>query len=120
MNILTFFFFILLFIHFEDFIPSLLQPTRLVSPDSLLKLRCGNCFEVATLLCSLLIANRYGAMIVSGYASREVTKNDQKRVICPNIPMKSSQQPAKVYLNQLFLHLITTCIIHNFFNSFFP
>lgn len=72
------------------------QPPRIVSPDTLLKRRLGNSFEMATLLCSLLIGNRYGAMVVSGYASREVTQNDQKRVICPNIPIRSSKQPVKV------------------------
>lgn len=78
------------------FISLSLQPPQLISPDTLLKLRSGNSFEMATLLCSLLIANRYGAMVVSGYASREVTNNDLKRVICPNIPIRSSKQPVKV------------------------
>lgn len=66
----------------------LFQPNRLISPDTLLKRRHGNCFEMATLLCSLLIGNRYAAMVVSGLASRQVTNNDQQRVACPSIPSR--------------------------------
>lgn len=72
------------------------QPPRLISPDTLLKRRTGNSFEMATLLCSLLIANRYGAMVVSGYASREVANNDLQRVTCPDIPIQSSQEQTQV------------------------
>lgn len=94
------------------------QPPRLVSPDTLLKRRMGNTFEMATLLCSLLIANRYGAMVVSGYASREITQNDQKRVICPNIPIRSSMQPAKVRKTCFCLNYISLfCIFNRFFLS---
>ncbi|XP_031633973.1 coiled-coil domain-containing protein lobo [Contarinia nasturtii] len=67
-------------------------PPRLVSPDTLLTLRSGNAFEMATLLCSLLIANRYGAMVVSGYASEVVTSCNQNRECCPNIPIRASKQ----------------------------
>lgn len=69
-----------------------LQPNRLVSPDTLLKRRHGNSFEMATLLCSLLIGNNYGACVVSGYATREVVNNDLKRVDCPHIPQSRSAQ----------------------------
>lgn len=69
-------------------------------------MRCGNSFEMATLLCSLLIANRYGAMVVSGYASREVTNQNQQRVICPNIPIRSSKQPKKVTNLLVFFDII--------------
>lgn len=68
---------------------------------------------MATLLCSLLIANRYGALVVSGYASREVTNNDKQRVVYPEIPERSSEQQSKVqtrfmrnfyFENQKFAH----------------
>lgn len=41
---------------------------------------------MATLLCSLLIGNSFPAYVVSGYATREVTNNDQRRVKCPIDP----------------------------------
>lgn len=61
-------------------------PTRLYSPEMVLKSRRGNSFEMATLLCSILIGFGFPAMVVSGYATREVTTNDQRRVKCPYIP----------------------------------
>lgn len=51
-----------------------------------LKSRKGNSFEMATLLASILIGFGFPAMVVSGYATREVTTNDQRRVKCPYIP----------------------------------
>lgn len=56
---------------------------------------------MAVLLCSLLIANRYGALVVSGYASREMANNDQQRVTCPELPVRSSHQQSKVHQPQL-------------------
>lgn len=41
---------------------------------------------MATLLCSFLIGFGFPALVVSGYATREVTTNNQKRVKCPYIP----------------------------------
>lgn len=74
------------FIEYEPLDPATTMPNRLISPDVLLKRRKGNSFEIATLLCSLLIGTGFSAYVVSGYASREVSQNDQRRVVCPNIP----------------------------------
>lgn len=63
-----------------------------MSPEMLLKRRKGNSFEMATLLCSLLTGTGFAAMIVSGYATREVTNNDQRRVECPYIPKPEEVQ----------------------------
>lgn len=52
----------------------------------MLRTRRGNSFEMATLLASMLIGSGYAACVVSGYATREVTLNDQRRVQCPFIP----------------------------------
>lgn len=74
------------FIEYEPLEPPTSMPSRLISPDVLLKRRKGNSFEIATLLCSLLIGAGFAAYVVAGYATREVSKNDQRRVVCPNIP----------------------------------
>lgn len=109
----------ILYVTKKGFICStLFQPPRLVSPDTLLRLRAGNCFEMATLLCSLLIANRYGALVVSGYASREVANNDQTRVTCPDIPIRSSRQPeVRMHVNncisRMNLNHLNLCYIHS-------
>lgn len=64
-----------------------MQPNRIISPDTLLRRRKGNSFEMATLLCSMLIGSGFRtAVVVSGYATREVANNDQRRVECPYIP----------------------------------
>lgn len=47
---------------------------------------------MATLLCSILIGFGFPAMVVSGYATREVTTNDQRRVKCPYIPEKKVEE----------------------------
>jgi hypothetical protein len=60
-----------------------LQPTRLLSPETVLKRRKGNSFEMATLLCSVLVGFGFPALVVSGYATREVTLDNQSRVVCP-------------------------------------
>lgn len=73
-------------IFMSHFFLSSSQPTRLYSPEMVLKSRTGNSFEMATLLCSILIGFGFPAMVVSGYATREVTTNDQRRVKCPYIP----------------------------------
>lgn len=60
---------------------------------------------MATLLCSLLIGSGYGAMVVSGYATREVVNNDQKRVDCPHIPTQialDQQKPLNVSHNMFY------------------
>lgn len=49
---------------------------------------------MATLLCSILIGFGFPAMVVSGYATREVTTNDQRRVKCPYIPEDVSEVEA--------------------------
>lgn len=64
-----------------------LQPRRLMSPDTLLTRRTGNSFEMATLLCCIMLGQGFrNVFVVSGYASREVVNNDQRRVVCPVVP----------------------------------
>lgn len=79
-------------------------PTRLLSPETVLKRRKGNCVEIATLLASLLVGNGFPACVVYGYATREVVNNDQRRVVCPFIPteeveddQKKPQEPRNKY-----------------------
>lgn len=64
----------------------------MISPGTLLKTRRGHCFEMATLLCSLLVGHGFDAYVVSGYASREVTQNNQFRVVCPEIARKLKER----------------------------
>ncbi|EDW33849.1 GL21935, partial [Drosophila persimilis] len=58
-------------------------PNRLISPDTLLRKRRGNSFEMATLLASMLIGAGHPALVVSGVAREEVVVNDQIGVSYP-------------------------------------
>lgn len=62
-----------------------LQPERLLSPETVMRTQCGSCFEMSTLLVSLLIGSGYDAYVVSGYATQEFCSNDLTRTNCPLI-----------------------------------
>ncbi|EDS38759.1 conserved hypothetical protein [Culex quinquefasciatus] len=68
------------------------EPRRLLSPDTVLRRRKANSFELATLLCSYLIGNGFAACVVSGYATREIVNNDQRRVACPYVPLVEEEE----------------------------
>uniref|UniRef100_A0A8D8X8R0 Dynein regulatory complex subunit 7 n=1 Tax=Cacopsylla melanoneura TaxID=428564 RepID=A0A8D8X8R0_9HEMI len=65
-------------------------PVRLRSPSTVFDSQAGHCFELSTLLVSLLLGANIDAYVVSGYATREVCLNDQCRVVCPLIPQTKS------------------------------
>ncbi|XP_030383025.1 coiled-coil domain-containing protein lobo [Scaptodrosophila lebanonensis] len=71
------------FIQYEPLEDEFNLPTRLISPDTLLRKRHGNSFEMATLLCSMLIGAGHPAMVVSGVAREETVLNDQQTVPYP-------------------------------------
>uniref|UniRef100_W8AYE9 Dynein regulatory complex subunit 7 n=1 Tax=Ceratitis capitata TaxID=7213 RepID=W8AYE9_CERCA len=71
------------FITYEPLEDLMKFPTRLISPASILRKRRGNCFELATLLCSMLIGAGCPAMVVSGVARAETVLNDQRNVPFP-------------------------------------
>jgi hypothetical protein len=54
---------------------------------------------MATLLCSVLIGLGFPALVVSGYATREVTMNDQRRVKCPFIPEQPVEEVVREELD---------------------
>lgn len=59
------------------------QPTRLISPDTLLRKRRGNSYEMATLLASMLIGAGHAAVVVSGVAREETVLNDLHNEVYP-------------------------------------
>uniref|UniRef100_A0A0A1WGW2 Dynein regulatory complex subunit 7 n=1 Tax=Zeugodacus cucurbitae TaxID=28588 RepID=A0A0A1WGW2_ZEUCU len=72
------------FIIYEPLEDMMKFPTRLTSPETTLRKRRGNSFEMATLLCSMLIGAGYPAMVVSGVARAETVSNDQRNVPYPH------------------------------------
>ncbi|CAF1062156.1 unnamed protein product [Adineta ricciae] len=71
-------------------------PKTLWSPTKILLDQRGNCFDYATLLCSLLIGAGYDAYVVSGYATREVCYMDTTRLPNPYMKKKEEKRPEKV------------------------
>ncbi|XP_070577144.1 dynein regulatory complex subunit 7-like [Ptychodera flava] len=78
------------YITFIPLAPAIELPKTLFSPATVLKKQKGHCFEMSTLLCSLLLGAGYDAYVVSGYATRETCLCDETREICPL--MKKKQQ----------------------------
>jgi len=79
------------------------QPVRLVGPATVLRHQRGNCFELSTLLASLLLAAGYDAYVVSGYAGQTTCCADLSFDDCPLLhttppatpPPTTSPCPAK-------------------------
>ncbi|XP_017856256.1 PREDICTED: coiled-coil domain-containing protein lobo [Drosophila arizonae] len=71
------------FVQYEPMDDETNLPTRLISPDTLLRKRRGNSYEMATLLASMLIGAGHPAMVVSGVARQETVHNDQRNVPYP-------------------------------------
>ncbi|XP_055371793.1 coiled-coil domain-containing protein lobo [Condylostylus longicornis] len=73
----------------------LVMPPTIISPETLLRRRQGNSYEMAILLASLLIGAGYPAMVVSGFARYEITLNDQRKFECPYLVDDDQEPPVK-------------------------
>ncbi|XP_070073327.1 coiled-coil domain-containing protein lobo [Drosophila takahashii] len=71
------------FIQYEPLEDPINLPNRLISPDTLLRRRKGNSYEMATLLVSMLIGAGHPALVVSGVAREETILNDQLAIPYP-------------------------------------
>lgn len=60
------------------------QPPKIMpSPGQSLDWHTGDSFDMAMILCSLLIGNGYDAYVVNGYAPKYITLKDQSKTPCP-------------------------------------
>jgi hypothetical protein len=71
------------YILYEPLDPPSKPPRIIFSPTETLKRHTGDCFDMSTLLCSLLIGSGYDAYVVCGYAPRHITLRDQSNTLCP-------------------------------------
>lgn len=55
----------------------------------------GDCYDIATLLCSFLLGSGYDAYVVCGYAPRFITLRDQSKTHCPMMTKESSSTNKK-------------------------
>ena len=67
-------------------------PRHMPSPNSTLAWQAGDCFDMAQLLVSLLLGVGYDAYVVSGYAKKHITLNDE----CNKSIPKPKTGPAEV------------------------
>ena len=58
-------------------------PTYIPSPANVLNWQAGDCFDLAIVLCSLLIGTGYDAYVVYGNAPKAITTKDESVMECP-------------------------------------
>ncbi|GFR93187.1 dynein regulatory complex subunit 7-like [Elysia marginata] len=81
------------YVNYDFLDPPHILPNILQSPQTTLDKLRGHCFDLSTLLCSMLIGAGYDAFVVSGYATREVCLQDLSYTKCPFV-----EDDQKVYL----------------------
>lgn len=73
------------YVVYEPLDPPAEAPAYLPSPGQTLAWHTGDSFDMATLLCSLLLGNGYDAYVVHGYAPKFIALRDQSTSTCPII-----------------------------------
>ncbi|DBA85904.1 TPA: hypothetical protein ACH3X1_005449 [Trebouxia sp. C0004] len=73
--------------HYPDFLPS---------PSSVISWQGGDCFDMSTVLCSLLLGAGFDAYVVTGYAPVPVTSSDQTGATCPMLDPEVVKKPQKM------------------------
>lgn len=71
------------YVRYEQLDDPEVLPVKVVSPATTLAWQVGNCIEMSILLASVLIGAGYHAMVVVGYATKEVCDNDQTKESWP-------------------------------------
>ena len=56
----------------------------------------GDCFDMSTVLCSLLLGAGFDAYVVTGYAPVAVTTSDQTGATCPMLEPEVVKKPQKM------------------------
>lgn len=84
------------------------QPNELLSPTYVLEKQEGNCFDMACLLCSLLLGVGYDAYCVCGYASRHMTELDQLDQMCPLL--KKEEEVINCTLSNTMYNVLHKCL----------
>lgn len=74
---------------------------ELMSPTLVLEHQEGSSFDMACVLCSLLLGVGYDAYCVCGYAVREVTEMDQCGRRCPELEMGGEVCPELLHTNSI-------------------
>jgi hypothetical protein len=84
------------YIVYEPLDPQCEPPQVLASPSYTLASYTGDCFDIATLLCSLLLGSGFDAYVISGYAPPHITLKDQGSLECPALDQKREHENPKM------------------------
>jgi hypothetical protein len=80
------------FLEYEELDPPNEFPTVIPSPTNVLEWQYGDSFDLAIVLCSLLLGAGYDAYCVHGKATREITTRDQTQMTC-GLKIKEAEMP---------------------------
>jgi len=97
------------FVSFEPLTDPVRLPEQLYSPTFTVQTQMADAFDLSTLLASYLIGVGYDAYVVSGYAPRPVTLNDQTQTVCPlleDAPATEEKKVSGIRDNQRYKMLI--------------
>jgi hypothetical protein len=71
------------YIEFEELMVPNAIPETIPSPANVLDWQAGDCFDMAIVLCSLLLGTGYNAYVVYGTAPKAITTKDESLMDCP-------------------------------------
>ena len=82
------------YLEYETLENPILFPKSIPSPYTVMEWQAGDCFDLAIVLCSLLLGVGYDAYVCVGYAPKFITTNDQAGTICPVLEREAAAKAA--------------------------
>jgi hypothetical protein len=82
------------YLEYEALENPILFPGSIPSPYTVMEWQAGDCFDLANVLCSLLLGVGYDAYVCVGYAPKFITVNDQSGTICPVLEREAAAKAA--------------------------
>ena len=82
------------YLEYETLENPILFPKSIPSPYTVMEWQAGDCFDLAVVLCSLLLGVGYDAYVCVGYAPKFITTNDQAGTICPVLEREAAAKAA--------------------------
>ena len=70
------------YIEYEELVYPNTLPETIPSPANVLEWQAGDCFDMAIVLCSLLLGTGYNAYVVYGTAPKAITTKDESLMDC--------------------------------------
>ena len=85
------------YLEYEQLESPLLFPKSLPSPYTVMEWQAGDCFDLATTLCSLLTGVGFDAYVCVGYAPKRITHCDQTGETCSVLELEETQRVKATY-----------------------